>query len=401
VFHHVVHFFLRPLMRVLLLRIDQSVEQLPRPLDTPHAHASGTDPDRILLYGSGPAVGYGVLSHDLALPGQLARLVSSATGRGVDVDVVSDSDVVVETALPPLTSMELWRYDSIVLSLGANNSLLLTPVKKWQSAYTEILEYLNENVATGTGIYLVAVPPISSIDVFAGFAGWMAERHANRLNAETRRLAGRYSNVTFVPFSPLVKADFTRYRSAATYQQWASVIAAPLIRDLGRADRGDDSSAHLNELSRQQALDVIGILDSAAEERFTRIAVLASQLFGTDQTLIAFIDRDRLWIKAASVVDAERTTEMPRAGSFADWAIREPAPFVVTDASRDPRFAQHEAVTGGPNLRFYAAYPIESPFGERIGVISVIANQPRTWSDSETKLLRDLALMVQRELEIS
>jgi len=398
---HVLRCLLRPFMRVLLMRLTQSVALLPRPLDTPHAHASGADPDRILLYGSGPAVGYGVLSHDLALPGQLARHISAATGRGVDVDVVADTDVVMETALEPLKAMELWRYDSIVLSIGANNSLLLTPLAVWRRALLAILEYLDENVASGTGIYIIAVPPISSIDVFAGTAGWLAERHANLLNTETRRLTGRFGNVTFVPFSPLVKADFTRYRSAATYQQWASVIAAPLIHDLGRSDRSDDTIDHQNESSRQLALEDLGILDSDSEERFTRVAVLATQLFGADQTVIAFIDRERLWIKATSEARIPGEPDLPRAGSFADWAIREAAIFVVPDASQDPRFAQNPLVTGDAHLRFYAAYPIESPFGERIGVISVLAREPRQWNESETKLLRDLALMVQRELEIT
>ena len=71
-----------------LLRAGVSVEPLPRPTDATIAHASGNNPDRMLLLGSGPAMGYGVLSHDLALPGQLARQISAASGRGVTVDVV-------------------------------------------------------------------------------------------------------------------------------------------------------------------------------------------------------------------------------------------------------------------------------------------------------------------------
>jgi GAF domain len=391
---------LRPFMRIALLRLTQAVTQLPRPLDTPHAHASGADPDRVLLFGSGPAVGYGVLSHDLALPGQLARQISAASGRGVDIDVIADVDLVIQNSVAPLAALELWRYDSIVLSIGANNSLLLTSVPVWNRGLTAVLDHLEEYTAKGTGIYVVAIPPITSIDVNAGYLGRVAERHSHRLNAESRKLAARYADVTFVPFSPLVKADFTRYRSAATYQQWASVIAAPLIKDLNRAERGDPAHVpeHLDEMARQHALDAMAIVDSDVEERFTRIAILSTQLFGAEQTLIAFVDHDRLFIKASSA-EFVRLPDRPRAGSFADFAIREPAPFVIEDTWNDPRFAQSEAVRNSRiNLRFYAAYPIESPFGERIGVISVLGKEPRTWSDSETKLLRDLALMVQREL---
>jgi hypothetical protein len=394
------HPVLRPLMRLALMRLTQAVAQLPRPLDTPHAHASGADPDRVLVFGSGPAVGYGVLSHDLALPGQLARQISAASGRGVDIDVIADVDLVIQNSLEPLAALELWRYDSIVLSVGSNNSLLLTSVATWNTHLTAVLDHLIENTANGTGIYVVAIPPISSIDVPAGYMGRVAERHAHRLNAESRRIAARYTDVTFIPFSPLVKADFTRYRSAATYQQWASVIAAPLIKDLNRAERGEPAHVpeHLDEMARQHALDAMAVVDSDVEERFTRIAVLSTQLFGVEQTLIAFVDHDRLFIKASSE-ETVRLPDRPRAGSFADFAIREPAPFVIEDTLSDPRFAHSDAVRNSRILlRFYAAYPIESPFGERIGVISVLGREPRTWSDSETKLLRDLALMVQREL---
>ena len=119
-------------------------------------------------------------------------------------------------------------------------------------------------------------------------------------------------------------------------------------------------------------------------------------LFGSVTALITFVDHDRQWIKAAS--DTPFPNELPRHGSFADYAIASPAPFVVEDARADARFAQNPRVIGEPFVRFYAGYPIESPFGERIGVICVLDHEPRSWSDQETVLLRDLALMVQKEL---
>lgn len=391
---------LRPFMRVARMRLGRAIARVPRPIDSPHAHASGTNPDRVLILGSGPVVGYGVLSHDLALPGQLARLVSGATGRGIDIDLVADSELVIQDSIAPLAALELWRYDSIVLCVGTNNALRLSGVAAWSKHLAALLEFLTTSTAAGTGIYLLAIPPISSIGVLLGYFGRLAQRHATQLNVETQKVTARYPATTFVPFSSDVTPDFTRYRSAATYQRWASVIAAPLIADLNRAARAEPGtvSSHVDELARQHALDAMAIVDSDVEERFTRIAVLSTQLFGAEQTLIAFVDHERLFIKASSAATV-RLPDRPRAGSFADVAIREPAPFVVRDTWADPRFAESEPVRNSRlNVRFYAAYPIESPFGERIGVISVLGREPRSWTDSETKLLRDLALMVQREL---
>ena len=405
-----LHGILRPFMRLMLINLTRTVNQLPTPIDQPHAHASGPDPDRVLLYGSGPAVGYGVLSHALAMPGQLARQISTTTGRGVDLDVIADTGLLIETALDPLKSVELWRYDAIMTTVGTNDALILIPLEQWRDRVTAFIEYLVENSGIGARIYVVAVPLISAIDVFAGMTGWMAERHANRMNQETRRICAQYAQVTYVPFSPLVRADFTRYRSASTYQQWASLLGAPLISDflLNRdplperdlSDRHGELEAEpvRDELQRQEALDAVGILDTANEERFDRIALLATQLMGSVTALIAFVDHDRQWIKAAS--EGPYPRELPRSGSFADHVISSPAPFVVEDARLDERFADNPLVAGEPFVRFYAGYPIESPFGERIGVICVLDHSPRTWSESETTLLRDLALMVQRELEL-
>ena len=384
-------------MRLMLIGLTRNVDRLPTPLDAPHAHTSGADPDRILIYGSGPAVGYGVLSHDLAMPGQLARQVSSATGRGVDLDVIADTALLVEDAIEPLREIELWRYDAIMVTVGTNDALILITPEQWRARITSLIDYLLANAGVSTRVYIVAVPLISAIDIYAGMTGWLAERHANRMNSETKRICGRYDQVSYVPFSPLVRADFTRYRSAATYQQWAGLLGEPLIRDLITDRRADTELAPArDEYLRQEALNAAAILDTGEEERFDRIAILATQLFGSVTALITFVDHDRQWVKAAS--EKPFPLELPRTGSFANHVINLPAPFVVEDASVDPRFSRNPMVVGEPHVRFYAGYPIESPFGERIGVICVLDREPRTWSDLETTLLRDLALMVQKEL---
>lgn len=57
----------------------------------------------------------------------------------------------------------------------------------------------------------------------------------------------------------------------------------------------------------------------------------------------------------------------------------------------------HPLVVGAPHTRFYAGFPIESPSGERIGVLCVFDPEPRV-DEVDTVLLRELALMVQAEL---
>lgn len=392
----ITHAALRPVMRVLHFRTGRRMQQLPQPLDAPHSHAPGTDPDRVLLFGSGPAMGYGVLSHDLALPGHLARQLSAITGRGVDLDVVSDPEVTIEQSLSQLKQVNLWRYDAILLTVGVNDALLLTPVTAWREALADVLRYIDAHVPQRTRVLVVAVPPIRSIDSFTSLSGRIAYRHTVMLNRESRRIVQNFSRITFVPFSPLARTDAVRYRSTETYEQWATIIAAPLSQQLMREPLHEGGTIEIDEDSRQAAVDAIGILDTAAESRFDRIATLATQLLDTEYAIVLFVDRDRHWIKAGENV---RVTQVQREGSFGDATMLSNGMLVVPDARIDPRFSDNPFVTGEPHLVFYAGYPIETAFVERIGVISVYDRHLRDWTDEDAEILRDLALMVQRELE--
>ena len=361
--HPLVYTVLRPVMRVLHSRLDRRMQQLPQPTDAPRAHAAGADPDRVLLFGSGPAVGYGVLSNELALPGHLARQLSAITGRGVDIDVVSDSEVTIERSLELLAGINLWHYDAILLTIGVNNALLLTPVSIWRDAITTLLAHVAEHVPQHTRVFVVAVPPIRATNSMTRFSGWLADHHALVLNRETRRIVQGFPRFTYVPFSPLSSANEAGFRTTATYQQWASIIVTPLSQQL--VEPREEESGPGNETSRQAALDATGILDTPPEERFDRITTLATQLLGTEFATLLFIDGDRRWVKAGSSVT---TGDSPRAGSFGNATIARPGVFVVPDARLDVRFSAHAQVAGHPRVVFYAGYPIESDFGERIGV---------------------------------
>jgi hypothetical protein len=94
----VIRWVLVPLMRAWSAATNRDYDGIPRPTDATQTHSFGTDSDRILVFGSGPAVGWGVLSHDVALPGSLARALSARTGRGADVDVVPNPLTTIRTA---------------------------------------------------------------------------------------------------------------------------------------------------------------------------------------------------------------------------------------------------------------------------------------------------------------
>lgn len=66
-------------------------------------------------------------------------------------------------------------------------------------------------------------------------------------------------------------------------------------------------------------------------------------------------------------------------------------PLVVQDATRDPRFAEHPAVTGESHIRFYAGVPLRTREGHTIGTVCAIDRRPRSFGNRDLTILTSLA----------
>lgn len=150
-----------------------------------------------------------------------------------------------------------------------------------------------------------------------------------------------------------------------------------------------------NEAARVQALYGLNLLDTAPEERFDRLTRLARRLFNVPIAPVTLVDKERQWFKSCVGLD---TTETPRSVSFCGHAILKDELLLVPDAREDERFHDNPLVTGDPNIRFYAGYPLTVPNGNKMGTLCLIDNKPRELDDEERELLRDLAGMAEQEL---
>ncbi len=150
-----------------------------------------------------------------------------------------------------------------------------------------------------------------------------------------------------------------------------------------------------DENRRLEALHALNILDTPPEERFDRVTRLARRLFDVPIALISFVDANRLWIKSKQGIDA---TEFSRDISFCAHAILDDSIMVVKDTLADERFFDNPFVVQEPQIRFYAACPLKSSDGSRVGTLCLIDRKPRNLSAVQIELLTDLAAMVQGEL---
>lgn len=153
-----------------------------------------------------------------------------------------------------------------------------------------------------------------------------------------------------------------------------------------------------DEIARQKALDDYEILDTAAELAFDRLTELAAAFYQSPIALISLIDRDRQWFKSRVGLAAEET---PRNVAFCHHAIQQDNPFIVNDATRDPRFAENPLVTGDPDIRFYAGAPLRRADGKKIGTLCIIDRKPRPeFDEAQAKQLALLADIVMSEMEL-
>jgi hypothetical protein len=388
-----------PLLRALVRQRNRWFDRrlgLPRPEGVARAHAPGVAPDRVLLFGSGPAVGWGVRSHDLGLAGHLARALSQATGRGVDVDVVADPSLRTSTARRALSGRDLTRYDALVLVTGINDALEMTEVTRWRRSFVDLLVH----VETATGgasspVLVTGIQAPSQVTVFRIACGGLVDRHAAELNDVIDDVCSTHPRVhVLMPPSPVSGHD-DRDQLVAKYARWGQAqadVLAPML-DAQMSAGGGVARARRHapqaEVDRVEAIRALGLLDTDPEERFDDIVERARTLLGASGAAFSLVTDERHWNKALA---GGGVREMPLALSFCAHTVAGGQPFVVEDAWADERFG-----TEAP-ARFYAGYPVESPDGVRIGALCVADPEPRTVESVDLVMLRELALSVQREL---
>lgn len=205
---------------------------------------------------------------------------------------------------------------------------------------------------------------------------------------------------------PLI-ADWQLYGAVNLYAPAAGVFdAAAYEPGLAIADQGAAQLRHLqlaraggfpDEAGRLAAVRRYRILDTPPDGAFDRLCAMAARVCRTPIATVTIVDEDRIWFKARQGVDATETMRDP---GLCASAILSDDPYVVTDAATDPRVLNNPLVRGELGLRFYAAAPIITGDGYRLGTVNVIDTAPRQASAEELATLQDLAGVAADELEL-
>jgi GAF domain-containing protein len=152
------------------------------------------------------------------------------------------------------------------------------------------------------------------------------------------------------------------------------------------------------EQHRMAAVRRYDILDTPPDGSFDRITALAGDIFDVPIALVTIVDEDRIWFKSRFGIDD--VEQIPRDPGLCASAVLGDTPYVVENARQDPRTLANPLVAGQFGLRFYAAAPLRTHDGHRLGTLCIIDREPRMFSPRQGRVLERLAGVVVDEMEL-
>lgn len=153
----------------------------------------------------------------------------------------------------------------------------------------------------------------------------------------------------------------------------------------------------LDEPGRLAALYRYDILDTPDEAAFDRITALVKTILKVPICAVSLIDADRQWLKSCVGLGGRETS---RDVAFCTHTIQAREPLLVTDATRDPRFADNPFVKDQPFIRSYLGIPLSTPDGYNVGSLCAIDVTPREYGADQVEVLKSFAALVVDELEL-
>jgi len=153
-----------------------------------------------------------------------------------------------------------------------------------------------------------------------------------------------------------------------------------------------------NDAQRVAALERYQIFNAPKQEAFESIVGLASTIFHVPIAHISFLDAEKEFVLANTGIG--EIGLISRGESLCALAILKQEVIVIENALIEPLLEKHPAVHGEFALRFYAGAPITTPDGHIIGTMCLVDKKPRTLTEHEKQILKDLAKVAMEQVEL-
>lgn len=157
----------------------------------------------------------------------------------------------------------------------------------------------------------------------------------------------------------------------------------------------------VRNISRLAALQRTGLLDSPPEAAFDRLTNLATKIIRAPVALVSLVDSDRQFFKSATgLAEPWRSRRgTPLTHSVCKHVVATARELVVNDARAHPLLCGNMAIQD-LGIVAYAGAPLVTTDGHALGSLCVVDIKPREWTDGDLDILRDLAAIAMREIEV-
>ncbi|MGT2427198.1 GAF domain-containing protein [Amnibacterium kyonggiense] len=375
-----------------MIYVQQSV---PVPRDSPVIVSGADDPDRVLLLGNGPTHGWGTVTHELAMTGQLARALTRRTTRPTDIRYIGDEMMPVAAVQAFIGDTSLAPFDLVLVVLSMNDAVRLTPAEEYRADMVRLLDRLASETKPSARVILAGIQEVDSLPEYRGIAARIGQRRADLLNAITRELVGRYDGFEFFEHSAPQAEPGRPYGSPAMYAQWSDAFASIAAPALDEA-RALDPYRFTHDLTEHDWQWKPGerVMATADHDALDRLAQEAKQHFGADAAWISLMDGDRQFFVANT---APTGRAVPAETSVCQYTVQGDAPLVIENTFRDER-TKDSPMNDVSQLRFYAGAPIKNAAGENIGTFCVLNVMPKSKDSMDEQDLQAWASRAQGEI---
>lgn len=178
------------------------------------------------------------------------------------------------------------------------------------------------------------------------------------------------------------------------------MIDQPVSDGAGAPHTANDTQ-RIHCAERLTSLDAADMMDTPQEEVFDRAVRLATKLTGRPVSLLSFVDGTRQFFKAETGLDgwAAQQRGTPLSHSFCQHVVETDAPLIIADARNDERLSCNSGIDE-LGIVAYLGVPVHAPDGHPLGSFCVIDGQAHAWDDDDLNVLKDLAAMIETELEL-
>jgi len=156
----------------------------------------------------------------------------------------------------------------------------------------------------------------------------------------------------------------------------------------------------LNDPCRLDVLKKTRLMGSKDEEAFDRLTRLASEILESPITIISLMSSEKIFFKSSYGLPEPWVTsrEAPVGGSVCKHTLAG-QPLLIEDA-REVDFLRGFEVVSSLNIVGYLGVPMITKEGVNLGSFCVIDRKPRSWTDREVNILKELTNSAMSEIEL-